>query len=245
MTAAGPDSGDVSDCRTMLGRKAVAELAGTCMLLVGVVGSGVLVDDLTADAGVALLAHALTVAGVLGAAILALGRVSGAHFNPAVSFAVLLAKGLTLVEFGVYVLAQLTGAVLGTVVAHLMFDLPALQIGTTERAGADVLTGEFVATAGLVLVIWGVVRRGDDLGLAAIAAWVGAAIYFTSSHCFANPAVTVGRSLTDTWTGIRPVDALAFVPVELAAAAAATALATYLFASPLPAQEVVVTTEPE
>lgn len=229
----------------MLGRKAVAELVGTAMLLVGVVGSGILVEDLAGDPGVALAAHALSVAGALGAAIFALGKVSGGHFNPAVSFAALLARGLTPSEFVVYVAAQLTGGVAGTVTAHLMFGLPALQLGTTERAGSGILLGELVATAGLVLVIWGVVRRGDGLGLGAIAAWVGAAIYFTSSNCFANPAVSIARSLTDTWAGIRPVDAAAFVPVELAAAAAATALATYLFPAPLPSEQVVVAPEEE
>jgi arsenate reductase len=213
------------------------------MLLLGVVGSGVLVDDLAGDPGVALLAHALAVAGALGAAILALGKVSGGHFNPAVSFAVLLARGLTGAEFAAYVAAQLAGGVLGTVAVHAMFGLPALQVGTTERAGGGILLGEFVATAGLVLVIWGVVRRGDGLGLGAIAAWIGAAVYFTSSHSFANPAVSIARALTDTWTGIRPLDAAAFLPVELAAAAAATALAMYLFPSPLPSEQVVVAPE--
>lgn len=231
---AGPD-------HATLGRKAAAELIGTFMLLVGVVGSGILVGDLAADApGLALLAHALAVAGVLAAAILALGSVSGAHFNPAVTLAALVADGLTRAEAAVYVAAQLAGGVAGTVTAHLMFGLPALQVGTTERAGAGILTGELVATGGLVLVVWGVVRRGDGGGVAAIPVWVGAAIYSTSSHCFANPAVSIARALTDTYTGIRPLDAAAFVPMELLAALAATGLAAYLWPRDLHPDDVVV-----
>lgn len=149
----------------------------------------------------------------------------------------------TPVEFVVYVIAQLTGGVLGTITAHAMFQLPAIQLGTTERAAGGILLGELVATGGLVLVIRGVARRGDGLGLSAIAAWVGAAVYFTSSHCFANPAVSVARALTDTWTGIRPTDAAWFVSVEPVSAAAATALAAYLFADPLPPERVVVPSE--
>lgn len=227
-----------------LGRKATAELVGTFMLLVGVVGSGILADRLAPeDAALGLLVHALTVAGVLAAAILALGQVSGGHFNPAVTLAALIAGGVSRAEAAVYCAAQLAGAVIGTVTAHLMFSLPAVQIGTTQRAGAGILLGEFVATGGLVLVIWGVVRRGDGRGVSAIALWVGAAIYFTSSHCFANPAVTVARILTDTFTGIRAVDAAAFLPVELVGAVAATALAAYLFPEPLPSDDVVVPQE--
>lgn len=227
-----------------LGRKATAELVGTFMLLVGVVGSGILADRLAPeDAALGLLVHALTVAGVLAAAILALGQVSGAHLNPAVTLAVLIAGGVSRGEAAVYCAAQLAGAVIGTVTAHLMFSLPAVQIGTTQRAGGGILLGEFVATGGLVLVIWGVVRRSDGRGVGAIALWVGAAIYFTSSHCFANPAVTVARVLTDTYTGIRPLDAAAFLPVEVVGAVAATALAAFLFPKPLPSGDVVVPQE--
>lgn len=227
-----------------LGRKATAELVGTLMLLVGVVGSGILADRLAPDdVALGLLVHALAVAGVLAAAILSVGPVSGAHLNPAVTLGVLIAGGITRVEAAAYIGAQLVGAAAGTVTAHLMFSLAPLQVGTTERAGAGVLLGEFVATAGLVLVIWGVVRRGDGRGVGAIALWVGAAIYFTSSHSFANPAVTVARMLTDTFTGIRPVDALAFLPVEVVAAIAATALALWLFPRPLPSDDAVVPRE--
>lgn len=226
---------------TTLGRKATAELTGTFMLLVGVVGSGALAETLApGQPGLVLLAHALSVAGVLAAAILALGAVSGAHFNPAVTLAALVAGGITRAEAAVYVAAQLCGAVAGTVTANVMFSLPAVQVGTTERAGAGLLLGEGVATAGLVIVIWGVTRRGDGAGVAAIPLWVGAAIYFTSSNCFANPAVTVARTLTDTFTGIRPLDAAAFVPVELLAALAATALAAYLWPRSLHPDDVVV-----
>lgn len=227
-----------------LGRRATAEAVGTFLLLVGVVGSGILADRLAPDdPALALLVHAATVAGVLAAAILALGPVSGAHLNPAVTLAAAVAGGLSRAEAAVYVAAQVAGAAGGTVTAHLMFSLPAVQVGTTERAGAGILLGEFVATAGLVLVVWGVVRRRDGRGVGAIALWVGAAIYSTSSHCFANPAVTVARALTDTYTGIRPIDAAAFLPVELVAALAATALAAYLFPRPLPSDEVIVAHE--
>lgn len=229
----------VPDQDSSLGRRAVAELIGTFLLLVGVVGSGIVSQRFADDPALALFAHAVAVAGVLAAAIAALGPVSGGHFNPAVSLAAFLGDGLTRRDLGVYSLAQLAGAGLGVITTHLMFGEPVLALGTAERSGPGVLLGEFVATAGLVLVVWGAVRRGAS-AVAAVPAWIGAAIYTTSSHAFANPAVSLARSLTDTYTGIRPADALAFVPVELAAAVAATALAAYIYPEALRGEDVVV-----
>lgn len=223
-----------------LARRAVAELVGTWLLLVGVVGSGILAVELAGDdTAVALLANVLGTAGALTAAIYAVGPVSGAHLNPAVSLATFAARGMTATALAVYVGAQLVGAALGAVTANLMFELPAVSIAATERAGAGILLAEAVATFGLVTVIWGVVRRGDGRGVAAIPLWVAAGMYSTASTCFANPAVSLARTLSDTFTGIRPQDALAFVPVQLVAALAATALAAYLFPA-LPADDVVV-----
>jgi len=228
-----------------LARRSAAELLGTWLLLVGVVGSGILGEDLAGgNTAVALLANVVGTAGALAAAIEAVGPVSGAHLNPAVSLATFLAGGLRGRELGAYVAAQSAGAVLGAVTANLMFSLPAVSVATTERAGAGLLLAEAVATFGLVTVIWGVVRRSDGRGTAAIPLWVAAGMVATASTCFANPAVSVARTLSDTFTGIRPADALSFVPVQLAAAAAATALAGWLFPRPLPGDDVVVPHDP-
>ncbi len=226
-----------------LRRRAAAEATGTAMLLVGVVGSGTLATQLSDDTGVALLGNVVGTAGALAAAIFAVGHVSGAHLNPAVSVAVAVTGGLGRRELAAYVAAQLAGAVAGVAAANLMFGLPVLQLATTVRRGPGMLLAEFIATGGLVLVVWAVARRGGDRGAAVVPLWIAAAMYATSSTSFANPAVTVARTLTDTFTGIRPLDAVAFVPVELAAAVAATGLARYLFADPLPSDEALIPAE--
>jgi len=232
----------VSRFEAGLARRAAAEGIGAWLLLVGVVGSGILADRLAGGSdAVALLGNVVGTVGALTAAILTLGPVSGAHLNPAVSLAVSLARGLSAVELAAYSGAQVLGAVAGVVTANLMFSLPAVTASTTGRAGGGLLLAESVATFGLVLVVWGVARRGDGRGVTAIPAWMAAGMIATASTCFANPAVTLARTLTDTFTGIRPADAPAFVAVQLVAAAAATLLARWLFAEPaLPGGQVVV-----
>lgn len=228
-----------------LARRAAAESIGTWLLLVGVVGSGILAERLAGGhEALALLGNVLGTVGALTAAILTLGPVSGAHLNPAVSFATFLERGLSAAELAVYSGAQVLGAVVGVVTANLMFSLPAVAPAATGRSGGGLLLAETVATFGLVLVVWGVARRGDGRGIAAVPLWVAAGMVATASTCFANPAVTLARTLTDTFTGIRPADAPAFVAVQLMAAAAATLLARWLFAQPvLPGDQVVVAHE--
>ena len=190
-----------------------------------VVGGGIAASRLSADAGLQLLAAAIVTGAALTAIILAVGPVSGAHLNPAVSLADRLVGGLATRELLVYVAAQVAGAVLGTVLANLMFDLPALQLATTRRTGPGQWLGEVVATTGLLLVIFGIVRSSARRAVAfAVGAYITAAYFFTSSTSFANPAVTLARTLTDTFAGIRPADAPAFIAAQLAATIAATAL---------------------
>jgi len=215
----------------LLTRRAVAELVGTALLLVAVVGSGIAAQRLSpGDAGLQLLENAAATAAALVAIILAVGAVSGAHLNPLVTLADRVFGGLTTREAGVYCGAQVVGAALGTVVANLMFELPAVELSDHSRTGSGVWIGEIVATLGLLLVVFGVVRSGRTaLAPFAVAAWIGAAYFFTSSTSFANPAVTVGRTLTDTFAGIAPSSLPGFVIAQLVGAVLAIALVRILY----------------
>lgn len=213
----------------MVARRLAAELLGTAGLLLAIVGSGVAAAS---DAGTSaqLFPHAVVVGAALGALIMTFGSVSGAHFNPAVTLVDALFKGLGPWLAGGYVVAQLGGAVVGVVGANLLFGLPAVAVATTERAGWALAASEGVATAGLLLVIFGVARSGNTRAVpAAVGAWLAAAIYFTSSTSFANPAVTVARVLTDTYTGIAPAGVPTFLAAQLVGAAAAAGLIAWLF----------------
>ena len=194
-------------------RRALAELIGTAFLLAAVVGSGIAAAQLSpADTGLQLLEAALATGAALAAIILAVGPVSGAHLNPAVSLADRLLGGIDDIELAAYVVAQVLGGVLGVVLANLMFDLPPVSVATTERSGAGLWLGEIVATYGLLLVIFGMVRSGATRNVAfAVGAYIAAAYFFTSSTSFANPAVTLARTLSDTFAGIAPGGVLAFV----------------------------------
>jgi glycerol uptake facilitator-like aquaporin len=184
---------------------------------------------LSPDIGVQLLINALATVAALGVQISVLGPVSGAHFNPAVTLVALARRELGPAEGGRYVAAQLLGAVAGVALADLMFGLPAWQPSTHERTGAGVLLGEAVATAGLLLVIGALTRTGrGHLGAVLVPAWIGSAYFFTSSTSFANPAVTVGRSLTNTFSGIAPSSVPAFIGAQLIGAAIGAGL-TELF----------------
>ncbi len=209
-----------------------AEFVGTGFLLAAIVGSGIMAETLSVDPGLQLLQNALATAGALAAIILALGSVSGAHLNPAVTLADRAFGGLTSRETAGYIIAQITGGIAGVVVANLMFDLPAAAWSTTERSGSHLWLAEIVATAGLLLVIFGLVRAGRGAVVAfAVGGYIAGAYYFTSSTSFANPAVTIARTITDTFTGILPASAPGFIIAELVGTLLAVGLIHYLFPS--------------
>jgi glycerol uptake facilitator-like aquaporin len=205
-------------------RAAAAEFVGTAFLLLAVVGSGIMAQRLCGgNAGLALLANAIATGGALIALILAFGSVSGAHFNPVVT----LASALREKSWnGVlpYVVAQVLGALAGTALANVMFGLPAFTASHHERSGSAMIVSEFVATFGLLAVIWGCARGRPAAAPYAVAAYIVGAYWFTPSTSFANPAVTVARSLTDSFSGIRPADVPAFVVAQVLGALAATVL---------------------
>ena len=205
-----------------LPRKALAELVGSALLAATVVGSGIAAVRLSpGETGLQLLINSLVTGAVLVALVLALGPVSAA-FNPAVTLAERALGAISTRTAAVLVAAQLAGCCLGVVVADLMFELPAVELSTTERGGAGVLLGEVVATFGLLLVIFGVVRSGRGAHVAyAVGGYISAAYWFTSSTSFANPAITVGRTLSDTFAGIAPSSVPAFVLAQLLGAALA------------------------
>jgi glycerol uptake facilitator-like aquaporin len=213
---------------TLLQRSA-AEAIGTAFLLAAVVGSGVMAERLSdGNLAIALLANTLATGAALACLIAALGPISGAHFNPAVSFADALRGGLPWREVPAYWCAQLVGAVTGVGVANTMFGLPVFSISHHARGGPDEWLGEFVATFGLLLVIWGCVRSRSPFVATAVAAYIVAAYWFTSSTSFANPAVTIARELSDTFAGIRPQDAPAFIVAQFLGAACATVVFGWL-----------------
>lgn len=213
-----------------LARRATAEAIGTALLVTVVVGSGIFAQRLSPhDVGLELLENSIATGAGLVALILAFGPVSGAHFNPVVSVADRLLGGLASVETLVYCGAQLVGACLGGVVANLMFELDAVSWSTHSRSSGGLWLGEVVATFGLLTVILGVVRSGRaTVAPLAVGGYIASAYWFTSSTSFANPAVTVGRTLTDTFAGIKPSSAPAFIVAQFAGGLAAVALAVFL-----------------
>ncbi len=216
-----------------LPQRLVAEGIGTALLLAAVVGSGIMAERLAGgNIAVALLANTLATAGALVALILAFGPVSGAHFNPAVTLAMAWRGLLPRAAVPAYIGVQVLGAVLGVWLAHLMFDLPILQASAKPRSGVGQWVGEFTATFALLAVIWGTVRHHPQATPYAVACVITAGYWFTSSTSFANPAVTLARALSDSFAGIRPVDAPAFILAQLAGAAAATALFAWFAAEP-------------
>jgi len=213
-----------------LGRRLASEFTGTALLLIAVVGSGIMGERLAAgNVAVALLANSLATAGALYALIRILGPVSGAHFNPLVTWFLRKAAGLSHREVAAFCLMQFAGAILGVLAAHLMFDLPLLQESRHVRTGLGQWSGEVIATVGLLLVIAGCVRHASAAVAGSVAAYIGGAYWFTSSTSFANPAVTVARALTDTFAGIRPTDVPGFMAAQIAGMLAAMLLAAWLF----------------
>lgn len=211
-------------------RALVAEFLGTALLLVAIVGSGIATSG-EAAASTQLFQHALVVAAALTALILTFGSVSGAHFNPVVSAVDACFGGLTWRRVFQYAAVQIAGAMVGVMVTNLMFEAPAVTIGTLARTGPGIWTSEVLATLGLVGVILGTVRVDEGRNVAyAVGLWIGGAIFATSSAAFANPAVTVARILSDGYTAIRPVDVPGFVLAQLAAGGLAVVLFRWLFA---------------
>jgi len=225
-----------------LSRRAVAEFVATALLLATVVGSGIMGERLAGgNVAIALLANTLATGAALVALILAFGPLSGAHMNPAVTLADAAVGGIRWTEVPVYIAAQITGAFLGVAVAHGMFGEPIFFASRHARAGGAQFLSEFIATFGLVSVIWGVARRRSAAVPFAVAAYITAAYWFTSSTSFANPAVTLARSASDTFAGIRPMDVPAFIVAQLLGAAVATLLFRWLVpALPAVAPDVMV-----
>ena len=206
-------------------RRVTAELMGTAMLLAAVIGSGIMGERLAGgNVAVALLANTLATGAALVALILTFGPISGAHFNPAVTLADASQGGLAWREVPAYIAAQILGAFAGVAIAHLMFGLPLFFVSRHARGGMPQMFSEFIATFGLVSVIWGCVRFRSAMVPFAVAAYITAAYWFTSSTSFANPAVTLARAASDTFAGIRPIDAPGFIIAQLFGAAAATLL---------------------
>ena len=206
-------------------KRATAELIGTAMLLAAVIGSGIMGERLAAgNVAITLLANTLATGAALVALILAFGPISGAHFNPAITFADASQGGIAWREVPAYIAAQISGAFLGVALAHVMFGLPLFFASQHARADRRQMFSEFVATFGLVAVVWGCVRFRSAMVPFAVAAYIMAAYWFTASTSFANPAVTLARSASDTFAGIRPIDAPGFIVAQLLGAAAATLL---------------------
>ena len=195
------------------------------MLVSVVVGSGIMGANLSRDTGVALLINAFSTIFALALLILVLGPISGAHLNPAVSLVQLLTRKQPLSETLAFIIAQITGAIAGAILANVMFDLPAVKFSTHERVSLGMLIGEVIATAGLVAVIGVLSNRNQGTFIpVAVAAWIGSAYFFTSSTSFANPAVTIGRVFTDTFAGIAPASVLPYVAAQLVGAAVGVAI---------------------
>jgi arsenate reductase len=221
----------------------VAEATGTGLLVAIVVGSGIFAQRLSPrDEGLQLLQNSTATALGLMALILAFGSVSGAHFNPVVTLADRVLGGLDNTRAAVYVAAQMVGGCAGAIIANVMFDLPAVDWSSTSRNGGHLFLGEVVATFGLLTVIFGVVRSGRSSAAPfAVAGYIGAAYWFTSSTSFANPAVTLARMLSDTFAGIRPASVPAFLAAQLIGGLAAVGLSRFLYPTlPAAADDVVL-----
>ncbi|MFF3559491.1 aquaporin [Streptomyces sp. NPDC002574] len=218
-----------------LSRRAAAEFIGTAALVAVVVGSGIQATELSRDAGVQLLANSLATVFGLGVLIALLGPISGAHFNPVVTLAAWwtgrsAGDGPSPREVAAYLPAQTAGAVGGAVLANAMFAEPLVRFSTHDRSAGHLWLGEVVATAGLVLLVLGLGRTGQlRIGPAAVASYIGAAYWFTSSTSFANPAVTIGRAFTDTFAGIAPASVTPFIAAQLIGALLGLALVAVLF----------------
>lgn len=213
-----------------LSRRLAAEALGTALLLAAIVGSGIMAERLAGGTiALALLCNSLATGAMLTVLILIFGPVSGAHFNPAVSAAFALRGELPWPIAGRYAAVQVTGGIAGVLAANAMFELPVLQVSETIRGGAGLWLAEFIATFGLLMTILGCVARAPQAVAAAVGLYIGAAYWFTASTSFANPAVTIARTLSDTFAGIAPASAAPFIVAQFAGAAAATLASSWLW----------------
>jgi glycerol uptake facilitator-like aquaporin len=208
---------------------AAAEFIGSLLLAAAVIGSGIAAENLSGgNAAIALLANALATGAILYVLIVTFAEVSGAHFNPAVSLALALRKSISARTAAVYVVAQVLGMIAGAWLAHLMFDLPVFQLSSKQRSGFGLLAGEFVATFGLVLVIIALAGRKVETVATAVGLYIVSAYWFTSSTSFANPAITIARAASDTFSGIAPSGVAMFIVAQLIGTAAALLIAPLL-----------------
>jgi arsenate reductase len=221
----------VTDAAPPLARRAVAEALGTALLVCAVVGSGIAAQRLSVgDTGLQLLENTVATAAALAAIILVIGPVSGAHLNPVVTLVDCVLGRRHRRDLAAYVPAQVLGACAGAIVANAMFELPLIEASTTDRAGSGVWLGEVVATFGLVLVIFGMTRGGEHRLIPfAVAGYIAGAYWFTSSTSFANPAVTIGRTLSNTFAGIAPADAPMFILMQVIGALVALGAVLLLY----------------
>lgn len=213
-----------------LPKRLAAEALGTAFLLATVVGSGIMADALSGgNDGLALLANAIATGSILVVLIFIFGPMSGAHFNPAVTLVFVLRKEISAAHAGAYVIVQCLAGIAGVVLAHAMFELPLLQTSTTAREGGPQMLSEFIATFGLVASILGCLRWRPDVVPYAVGLFITAGYWFTASTSFANPAVTVARTLTDTFAGINPTHALAFIVAQCIGAVTALVVLNWVF----------------
>jgi glycerol uptake facilitator-like aquaporin len=214
-----------------LSRRLAAEALGTGLLVATVVGSGIMADKLTQDTALALLGNTLPTGAILVVLITILGPISGAHFNPAVSLVFALKRDIDWATAALYVIAQVAGGILGTIAAHLMFGLPLIEASMTERTGGAQWFAEAVAAFGLVATILAGIRFAGSSVPWLVGLYITAAYWFTASTSFANPAVAIARSLTDTFSGIRPIDLPGFILAELIGAVIGFLLMAWLLRS--------------
>ena len=223
--------------KAALAQRLGAEALGTAFLVAAVVGSGIMAARLAGgNAALALLCNTLPTGAILTALILALGPVSGAHFNPVVSLAFLWRRDMSWQDTCLYTVCQILGGILGAMLAHMMFELPLWQVSQTVRTGAGQWLAEAVATFGLVLTIFCCLRGAREAIPYAVGLYITSAYWFTASTSFANPAVTIARSLTDTFAGIAPAGVAAFIAMQVVGGLAGAAVATLLFKSDAPDQ---------
>ena len=212
-----------------LGQKVAAEALGTMFLLAAIVGSGIMGERLSGgNVAIALLANSIATGAALAALILAFSGISGAHFNPAVTAAMAMQRNLPWREVPAYVFGQMVGALAGVAAAHVMFSEPIFAASQHVRSGGAQILSEFIATFGLLSVIWGAGRNRSETVPFAVAAYITGAYWFMASTSFANPAVTIARSLTNTFSGIRPEDAPSFILAQTVGAISATLFWSWL-----------------
>ena len=210
-------------------RKVISEFIGTALLGTVVVGSGIMGENLSSDTGIQLLINAAATGAALWLLISLFAPISGAHFNPVVSGIAYFRRELPIKTTALFILAQVAGAIAGTILANILFQHPAIDISSKSRDGANLLISEVLATAGLVFVIYqlSTINKGKNVAVG-VAAWIFAAYFFTSSTSFANPAIAIGRTFSDSFAGIAPHSAATFIPFQIIGAALGYLLFTYL-----------------